>query len=184
MSFSASGYIQKQDVSFSVSVKGKELKLGTGQTIIYNNILTNDGNGYDDRTGVFTWPVAGTYLFEVDALSPGPTSLHLHLNKTKVASLHVSDYQKKGYLQMSRTIVLKVNKEDGVSVVNHAYSSGTLLHDGIPDFPELRCTDYFCLTHLSLIKSKINCLFVCLSVCLFILLSIQEYFTLVETSMQ
>lgn len=69
MSFSASGYIQKQDVSFSVSVKGKELKLGTGQTIIYNNILTNDGNGYDDKTGVFTCPVAGTYMFVVDALS-------------------------------------------------------------------------------------------------------------------
>ena len=156
------------------------MKLGTGQTII----LTNDGNGYDDKTGVFTCPVAGTYLFVVDALSPGPTSLHLHLNKTKVASLHVSDYHKKGYLQMSRTIVLKVKKGDCVSVVNHAHSSGTLYHEGYSGFSGIKMYWLFCLTHLSLIKSKINCLFVCLSVCLFILLSIQEYFTLVETSMQ
>ena len=138
MSFSALGNIQKQDVSFSVSVKGKELKLGTGQTIIYNNILTNDGIGYDDKTGVITWPGAGTYLFVVDALSPGPTSLHLHLNRTKVASLHVSDYQKKGYLQMSRTIVLKVKKGDHVSIVNHAYSSGTLYHQGYSGFSRIK----------------------------------------------
>lgn len=130
-------YKSKMSV-ISVSVKGKELKLGTGQTIIYNNILTNDGNGYDDKTGVFTCPVAGTYMFVVDALSPGPTSLHLHLNKTKVASLHVSDYQKKGYLQMSRTIVLKVKKGDRVSVVNHAYSSGTLYHEGYSGFSGIK----------------------------------------------
>ena len=81
--------------------------------------------------------------FVVDVFSPGPTSLHLHLNKTKVASLHVSDYQKKGYLQMSRTIVLKVNKEDGVGVVTTPIHPGHSITMDIPDFPELRCTDFF-----------------------------------------
>ena len=179
MSFSASGWCQ-----LLRKREGKELKLGTGQTIIYNNILTNNGNGYDDRTGVFTWPVAGNYMFVVDVFSPGPTSLHLHLNKTKVASLHVSDYQKEGYLHLNRTIVLKVKRKGMASaLLTTPIHPGYSITRDIPDFPELRCTDYFCLTHLSLIKSKINCLFVCLSVCLFILLSIQEYFTLVETSM-
>ena len=54
-------------VSFSVNLRNKEIKLGVGQTVIYDEILTNEGDGYDDRTGVFTCPVAGTYIFVVDA---------------------------------------------------------------------------------------------------------------------
>ena len=77
-------------VSFSVNVKAKELQLGASQTVIYDEVLENDGNGYDDRTGVFTCPVAGTYMFIVDSLSPGPIWLLLYLNKKSVASLHVA----------------------------------------------------------------------------------------------
>lgn len=53
-------------ISFSVYVKSNVLTLGAGQTIKYDAILRNDGNGYDNRTGVFTCPVAGTYMFVVD----------------------------------------------------------------------------------------------------------------------
>ncbi|XP_053372659.1 uncharacterized protein LOC128546289 [Mercenaria mercenaria] len=36
---------------------------GAGQTIAFNKIITNDGNGYNTRTGVFTCPEEGMYLF-------------------------------------------------------------------------------------------------------------------------
>ena len=62
--------MQEKSVGFSVNVKAKELKLGVGQTVIYDEVLTNEGNGYDDKTGVFTCPLAGTYIFVVDVLSP------------------------------------------------------------------------------------------------------------------
>lgn len=59
-------------VSFSASIGSNSLTLGNGQTLKFETILTNDGNAYDDRTGVFTCPAAGTYMFVVDALSyPG-----------------------------------------------------------------------------------------------------------------
>ena len=45
----------------------------------------NDGNGYDERTGVFTCPVAGTYMLVVDVLLNKYTRLLLKLNKTTVA---------------------------------------------------------------------------------------------------
>ena len=48
----------------------KKLRLGAGQTVIYDEVLANEGNGYDDRMEVFTCPVVGTYIFAVDALSP------------------------------------------------------------------------------------------------------------------
>ena len=103
-------------VSFSVNVKAKELQLGAKQTVKYDEVLTNDGNGYDDRTGVFTCPVAGTYMFIVDSLSPGSIWLHLYLNKKSVATLHVS--RAGTYLQISRTVILKLKKGDHVKVVS------------------------------------------------------------------
>ena len=110
----------KPAVGFSVYVKAKHLTLGNGQTVVYDGILTNEGNGYDDRTGVFTCPVAGTYMFVVDSLTASQSWLHLKLNKATVASLY-KDYQysKNHWLQMSRTVVLKLKVGDHVKVVNH-----------------------------------------------------------------
>ena len=124
-------------VSFSVYVKATELKLGSGQTVIFDGVLTNDGNGYDDRTGVFTCPVAGNYMIVVDSHSPGPTCLQIYLNRSKVASLYVSTYhESKTYLQMSRTVILKLQKGDRVKVVN--LSIGTIHHRGFSGFSGTR----------------------------------------------
>ena len=119
-------------VGFSVNVKAKELKFGVGQTVIYDQVLTNEGNGYDDRTGVFTCPLAGTYIFVVDVLSPPATWFHIILNKKMVASLHVSTgFKSNTYLQMSRTVVLTLKKGDHVKVVNNVSSyTGTVFHGG------------------------------------------------------
>ena len=122
-------------VSFSVNMKAKQLTLGGSQTVIYDEVLTNDGKGYDDRTGVFTSPVAGTYMFVVDALSPKPVKLHIYLNKTIVASLHISGSHSNGvYLQISRTVILKLRKGDHVKVVNDATRKGYVYHNGYSGF--------------------------------------------------
>nr|XP_022302171.1 complement C1q subcomponent subunit B-like [Crassostrea virginica] len=137
------GTLQKlaNGVSFSVNIKDKELKLGAGQTVIYNEILTNDGSGYDDRTGVFTCPLTGTYLFVFDAHSPGNTCLDKseqseNLNKSKVAMGCVSSHLGKTYLQMSRTVILKLKKGDHVKVV--ALSAGAVHHRGFSGFSGTR----------------------------------------------
>lgn len=124
-----------KSVSFSVNVRNKEIKLGVGQTVIYDEILTNEGDGYDDRTGVFTCPVAGTYIFVVDALSRKPVWLHLYLNKKKVASLTVH-YRNNNdaYLQISRTVILTLKKGDRVKVVNDPTYTGTVYHHGYSGF--------------------------------------------------
>ena len=112
---------QKPGVWFSVYVKAKHLTLGRGQTLVYDGILTNEGNGYDDRIGVFTCPVAGTYMFVVDCLSISQSSLDLKLNKAKVASLYVNVKNEKTprpYLQISRTVVLKLKVGDHIKVVS------------------------------------------------------------------
>ncbi|XP_052677107.1 complement C1q-like protein 3 [Crassostrea angulata] len=119
-------------ISFSVYVRAKNLKLGIGQTLIYDGVLTNDGNGYDDRTGVFTCPLAGTYMFVVDFLSLKPAWLQLHLNKTVVASVHAIN----AYMQISRTVILRLRKGDHVKVVNHISNSAA--HRGYSGFSGAR----------------------------------------------
>ena len=93
--------------------------MGRGQTVVYDGILTNEGNGYDDRTGVFTCPVEGTFMFVVDSLSKSQSFLDLKFNNAKVASLHVNVENKRWpYLQMSRTVILKLKVGDHVKVVS------------------------------------------------------------------
>ena len=106
-------------MGFSVYAKAKHLTKGSGQTVVYDGILINEGNGYDDRTGVFTCLVAGTYMFVVDSLSRSRSWLHLKLNKTTVASLYRDNqFSKNPWLQISRTVVLKLKVGDHVKVVS------------------------------------------------------------------
>ena len=127
--------MRTKSVSFSVNVKANELTLGAGQTVIYDKVLTNEGNGYDDRTGMFTCPLAGTYIFVVDALSPRGTWLHLYLNKSIVASLHSHRSPASGtYLQISRTVILTLKKGDHVKVVNDVSHTGAVYHSNYSGF--------------------------------------------------
>ncbi|XP_062601695.1 complement C1q-like protein 2 [Saccostrea cucullata] len=116
-------------ISFSVYIGNKILTVGQGQTIKYDGILTNDGNGYDDRTGVFVCPVAGTYMFVVDTLSNVDTWFGIKVNKQTVAKMHRPHY-KNIWGQSSRTVIVKLRLGDHVKVENEystvqIYKSGT-----------------------------------------------------------
>uniref|UniRef100_K1PFU6 Complement C1q-like protein 3 n=1 Tax=Magallana gigas TaxID=29159 RepID=K1PFU6_MAGGI len=117
-------------ISFSVSLRSKELKLGAGQTVKYDEVLTNEGNGYDDRTGVFTCPVAGTYMFVVDSLSQPGIWLHMKVNKNAVGKLHVSSsgYNGNPLIQISRTVIVRLKPGDHVKIEN-ASNNGVIYHD-------------------------------------------------------
>lgn len=148
-SFSLYGFTKEspsssQGISFSVNVWSTQLRLGAVQTLKYDEVLTNDGDGYDDRTGIFTCPVAGTYMFVVDSLSRPGIWLDLKVNKNTVGRLHVSPaytpVEKEAPLnQISRTVIVKLKPGDHVKVVNtlkggvvyfHKYSgfTGVLLY--------------------------------------------------------
>lgn len=116
-----------QHISFSVFLNSRHvIPLGARQTVKYDGVLTNDGNGYYDRTGVFTCPLAGTYMFLVDSLSFPGTWLDLKVNKNKVGRLHVSSAHKGNpIIQISRTIIVKLKTGDHVKVENE-HNKGTI----------------------------------------------------------
>ncbi|XP_062615442.1 complement C1q subcomponent subunit B-like [Saccostrea cucullata] len=112
----ASSLNRNKRVSFSVYTGNKILTFGKGQTIRYDGILTNDGNGYDDRTGVFVCPVAGTYMFVVDTLSNVETWLALKVNKKSVANVFRSIHYGNRWGQTSRTVIVNLKHGDHVKV--------------------------------------------------------------------
>lgn len=116
-------------VSFSVNLKSNCLTLGKGQTLKFDTVLTNNGNGYDDRTGVFTCPVVGIYMFVVDSLSYPGIWLFLKVNKETAAKLHVSPhYNNKPLVQISRTVIVTLKYGDHVKVEN-IEKKGYIHHD-------------------------------------------------------
>ncbi|XP_052683868.1 C1q-related factor-like [Crassostrea angulata] len=119
-------------VSFSVTVNLNQIiKLKNGQIVKYNKILTNDGNGYDVRTGVFTCPVAGSYMFVVDSMSQPGTWLYLKVNKNTVGKMYwyVSvDHKDNPLIQVSKTVIVKLKAGDHVKVENDGHS-GKMYYD-------------------------------------------------------
>ncbi|XP_052814599.1 caprin-2-like [Mya arenaria] len=47
----------------------KVLSLDKGQTMIFKDVMFNNGSGYDNNRGVFTCPVEGVYLFTIHLCS-------------------------------------------------------------------------------------------------------------------
>ncbi|PVD34527.1 hypothetical protein C0Q70_05802 [Pomacea canaliculata] len=63
-----------QQVRFSADNGQTGIPITSGQTLKFDNIITNLGNAYDARTGVFTAPIPGLYSFFLVVMSPDETS--------------------------------------------------------------------------------------------------------------
>ncbi|KAL4222199.1 hypothetical protein ACF0H5_018236 [Mactra antiquata] len=57
----------------------KDRSISYRRTILFTDIIMNNGNGYDSKTGVFTAPVNGTYLFII----------HMCLKKGKIFEYNI-----------------------------------------------------------------------------------------------
>ncbi|XP_062601696.1 C1q-related factor-like [Saccostrea cucullata] len=120
-----------QGISFSVYVKTKRLTVGQGHTVKYDGILTNDGNGYDDRTRVFVCPVAGTYMFVVDSLTRVRTWLAIKVNKQTVAIAYRAVHEKNRWGLSSRTVIVKLKRGDHVKVDNVGYAGSVDIWENV-----------------------------------------------------
>ena len=103
--------------SFSAYLNQNISSLGPDQTIIYNEILLNDGTAYNQNSGIFTVPVTGTYLFTASAEHYLSTLIWLKIVKNGVlqASIKVYPYPNKNS-QGSNTVIIRCTHGDNVWV--------------------------------------------------------------------
>lgn len=93
--------------------------LGLNQNIVYDKAVNNIGNAYSPGHGVFTAPVAGTYVFHVTLACESVHSVdkHFHakidVNGTEAASFIVTPGD-----QSSQMLVVNLDAGHEVSVKN------------------------------------------------------------------
>ncbi|XP_045175972.2 complement C1q-like protein 2 [Mercenaria mercenaria] len=114
---------------------------GIHQTFIFEIVVTNVGNAYNNHLGVFVAPVAGTYVFSTTLVSSYHVNAHAQFvkNGKAITTMFVSGGES-GHDTTSQTIVLQLQKGDDVSVQNldsdksfygssHSTFSGFLLQE-------------------------------------------------------
>jgi hypothetical protein len=103
-------------VAFFASVTPNLEHLGQDQDIIFDNAVTNIGNGYLPHHGTFVAPVSGTYVFSVTLNHWGAADTwgHFVVNGSIIAKLHLHNGQS------SQMVVVYLRQGEDVSVQNTA----------------------------------------------------------------
>ena len=90
------------------------LTLGPSQTVVFDQVITNNGNGYSSSSGLFTAPRDGTYYFTTSFLSRSG-SAHLQMMRNAEVIGSGAGYPNNGSTgSMSATVNLK--KGDAVKI--------------------------------------------------------------------
>ncbi|VDI76173.1 Hypothetical predicted protein [Mytilus galloprovincialis] len=109
-------------VGFS-AVLTHDVTLGPLQAIEYDKVITNIGNGYDARHGIFTVPINGLYIVSATTCS-GPSQgvrTEIVRNGIQLAALYGDDYD-----IASHTIVVSLEQNDEVWVRHFAEGTSTV----------------------------------------------------------
>ncbi|XP_053374783.1 cerebellin-1-like [Mercenaria mercenaria] len=62
---------RKTDVAFTAYLSKEASQLSDAQIIPFDEVILNEGQGFNTNTHMFTCPVTGTYTFQTALLSPG-----------------------------------------------------------------------------------------------------------------
>ena len=103
-----------------------ELTLGPSQTVVFDHVITNNGNGYSSHSGLFTAPRDGTYYFTNSFLS-GSGSVHLQMMRNAEVIGSGAGHPDNGSSgSMSATVNLK--KGDAVKIRHWKGISTQVVH--------------------------------------------------------
>ncbi|XP_078312699.1 complement C1q tumor necrosis factor-related protein 3-like [Crassostrea virginica] len=102
-------------VAFTAAVTSPSNTWNSGN-LIFNRIISNLGNGYNRRTGVFTAPVAGTYVFYVSVNEYSKLGIGLEIVLNNVSKVRLLGYSDSVHQTGTNMVVLNLQKNDGVCV--------------------------------------------------------------------
>ena len=85
-------------------------------TLIFNKAILNVGNGYNPSTGIFTSPVAGTYVFFVTAVEYNKQALAVDIVQNSVSKVRTLAEHTAGYQTGTNMVVLNLQKGESVWV--------------------------------------------------------------------
>ena len=128
---------ERPKVAF-LAVMESTVSLAEMQTVVFDSVVTNVGNGYDASDGIFAADYSGLYQFSASIMAEqgGEVWTYIRLNEKRVAMIYARASDQR-HDQGANSVILQLQKGDRVSVVNQhtavvyggGYSSfsGTLL---------------------------------------------------------
>ena len=109
-------------MAFTAGVTSVSTTWNSG-TLIFNSVILNVGNGYNPSTGVFTSPVAGTYVFYVTAVEYIKQYLMVDIVLNSLSKVRTIGESNASYQTGTNMVVLNLQKGDSVWV-RHASGKG------------------------------------------------------------
>ena len=126
-------------VAFFAKLSQDQTHLGNEQNVIFDQVETNIGQGYNPRIGAFVAPVSGIYVFsaEITTRNADTSYYGFFVNGRHTTVMFVNGRQS-SWDSASQTIVVSLSKGDDVTVKhtdmdksvegsNHSIFSGFLL---------------------------------------------------------
>ena len=127
----------EEKVAFSAHILGdKSMPVSLGSVILFDEVLTNLGNGYNKNSGSFTAPVAGTYSLSIYFMADHGKHCHLgiYVNGESKCTAYANDIDMSGcaiieYLDVGDVVNVKVfhatdNTLYGSVGANYKHQSG------------------------------------------------------------
>nr|XP_022293098.1 uncharacterized protein LOC111103844 [Crassostrea virginica] len=105
----------KQTVAFTAGVTSYSTTWNSG-TLVFNSVILNVGTGYNPSTGIFTSPVAGTYVFYVTAVEFNTQYLRVDIVLNSVSKVRALGESNAAYQTGTNMVVLNLQKGDSVWV--------------------------------------------------------------------
>nr|ALA16010.1 C1q-domain-containing protein-1 [Mytilus coruscus] len=117
--------------------RGSTIFLDTArdQTVVYDKVITNVGNGYNSRTGIFTCPKGGLYSFSWTSLTPPGKRFETRfiLNRNRITGNRANAESINQYVQATKNVVVEM-KEGDTAKINTIGGAANVLHGDYNSF--------------------------------------------------
>ncbi|XP_076074685.1 heavy metal-binding protein HIP-like [Mytilus galloprovincialis] len=108
------------DISFSAKLGTSIADISPWNTVVFDKAITNNGNGYNTATGIFTVPITGTYYFSSTILTKMKSTVEMSLRvNEKDSMLMYACATTLTYNSATNSIIVKLNKDDKVKIIKY-----------------------------------------------------------------
>ncbi|KAK3102179.1 hypothetical protein FSP39_009402 [Pinctada imbricata] len=116
-------------IAFHAKLRSKIENWKADDKIVFGDVTLNDGNGYNNQTGVFTAPYDGIYVFEWTILTyPGKYFCLDFMVNNKSAAITQNRLSGSSHPGVSSSVVVKLQKDDKTWLESYKSYVGQYAH--------------------------------------------------------